>query len=87
MNLWHQLWNNPDPNAIEKGLEEIHQTKNTDGPTTPREKVYIAAIIAFYSNAKKLTHEAVLSVFRFKRTPRGQSRAARELVPRNSAEN
>jgi hypothetical protein len=58
MSLWHQLWNNPDPDAIEKGLEEIHQAKNTDRPTTPRERAYIAAITAFYSNAKKLNHEA-----------------------------
>ena len=58
MSLWHQLWNHPDGKEIQRGLDEIHQAKTTDGPTTPREKAYIAAIAAFYSDSKKLDHEA-----------------------------
>ncbi|MFZ0815869.1 MAG: hypothetical protein WAM78_10135 [Candidatus Sulfotelmatobacter sp.] len=58
MSLWHQLWNNPDAKVIQRGLDEVHEAKTTDGPTTPREKAYIAAIAAFYSNSKKLDHEA-----------------------------
>jgi tetratricopeptide (TPR) repeat protein len=58
MSLWHQLWNNPDAKVIQRGLDEVHQAKNTDGPTTPREKAYIAAIAAFYNNSKKLNHDA-----------------------------
>jgi tetratricopeptide (TPR) repeat protein len=58
MSLWHQLWNNPDAEVIEKGRDEVHQARSTDGPTTPREKAYIAAIAAFYSNSKKLNHAA-----------------------------
>src|SRR5579863_3129836 len=58
MSLWHQLWNNPDPQVIQRGLDEVHQAKTTDGPTTPREKAYIAAIAAFYSDSKKLNHQA-----------------------------
>jgi tetratricopeptide (TPR) repeat protein len=58
MSLWHQLWNNPDAGVIQKGLDEVHQAKTTDGPTTPREKAYIAAIAAFYGGAKKLDHDA-----------------------------
>jgi tetratricopeptide (TPR) repeat protein len=58
MSLWHQLWNNPDANVITHGLDEVHQAKTTDGPTTPREKAYIAAIAAFYSDSKKLNHDA-----------------------------
>src|ERR1700734_878507 len=58
MSLWHQLWNNPDAKVIQRGLDEIHEAKTTDGATTPREKAYIAAIAAFYSNSKKLNHEA-----------------------------
>jgi hypothetical protein len=57
MSLWHQLWNNPDAKVIQQGLDEIHQAKTTDGPTTPRENLYISAIAAFYSNSKKLNHE------------------------------
>jgi tetratricopeptide (TPR) repeat protein len=58
MSLWHQLWNEPDKKVIQHGLEEIHQARTTDGPTTPREKAYIAAIAAFYSDSKKLNHDA-----------------------------
>jgi hypothetical protein len=58
MSLWHQLWNQPDKTVIQRGLDEVHQAKTTDGPITPREKAYIAAVAAFYSNSKKLNHEA-----------------------------
>jgi tetratricopeptide (TPR) repeat protein len=58
MSLWHQLWNQPDKKVITHGLEEVHQAKTTDGPTTPREKAYIAAISAFYSDSKKMDHDA-----------------------------
>ena len=58
MSLWHQLWNNPDAQVIEGGLDEVHQAKTTDGPTTAREKAYIAAITAFYSDSRKMKHEA-----------------------------
>jgi tetratricopeptide (TPR) repeat protein len=58
MSLWHQLWNNPDAKVIQHGGDEIHEAKTADGPTTPREQAYITAITAFYSNSKKLTHEA-----------------------------
>jgi hypothetical protein len=58
MSLWHQLWNNPDAKVIQRGVDEIHEAKSTDGPTTPHEKAYIAAIAAFYSDSKKLNHQA-----------------------------
>jgi len=54
MSLWHQLWNNPDAKVIQRGLDEVHEAKTTDGPTTPREQAYLSAIAAFYSNSKKL---------------------------------
>ncbi|HXO33581.1 MAG TPA: hypothetical protein VN901_14620 [Candidatus Acidoferrales bacterium] len=58
MSLWHQLWNNPDAQVVQRGLDEVHEARTTDGPATPREKAYIAAIAAFYSDSKKLNHEA-----------------------------
>jgi len=58
MSLWHQLWNNPDAKVILHAMDEVHEAKTTDGPTTPREQAYIAAIAAFYSDSKKLDHEA-----------------------------
>jgi len=56
MSLWHQLWDHPDAKVIERGLDESHEAETTDGPATPRERAYIAAISAFYSNSKKLDH-------------------------------
>jgi len=58
MSLWHQLWNNPDAKVIQLGRDETQEAKNTDGPTTPREKAYIGAIAAFYNDSRKLNHEA-----------------------------
>jgi hypothetical protein len=58
MSLWHQLWNDPDKKVIQHGLDEVHQAKTTDGPATPREKAYITAIATFYSDSKKLNHDA-----------------------------
>ncbi len=58
MSLWHQLWNQPDAGVIQHGLDQVQEAKNTDGPVTPRERDYIAAIGAFYSNSKKLDHDA-----------------------------
>ncbi|MGB8988240.1 MAG: hypothetical protein WCC37_16680 [Candidatus Sulfotelmatobacter sp.] len=58
MSFWHQLWNKPDAKVIQRGLDEVHEAKTTDGPITAREKAYIAAIAAFYSDSKKANHEA-----------------------------
>ena len=58
MSLWHQLWNHPDAQVINRGMDEVHEAKTTDAPVTPREKTYIAAIAAYYSDSKKLQHEA-----------------------------
>src|ERR1700692_1819747 len=58
LSLWHQLWNNPDAKVIEHALDEIHQAKTAGGHATRREKAYIAAVKAFYSDSRKLKHEA-----------------------------
>jgi tetratricopeptide (TPR) repeat protein len=58
MSLWHQLWNEPAEQVLQQGRDELHQAKTTDGKTTPREQAYLAAINAFYSNSKKLDHDA-----------------------------
>jgi tetratricopeptide (TPR) repeat protein len=58
ISLWHQLWNEPDAKLMQRGLDEVHQAKTTGGPATPREKAYIAAIAAFYSDSEKMSHEA-----------------------------
>jgi hypothetical protein len=58
MSLWHQLWNHPDDKVIQRGLDEVHLAKTTDGPATTREKAYVAAVAAFYSDSKKLNHDS-----------------------------
>jgi hypothetical protein len=58
MSLWHQLWDHPGAKVIERGLDETHRAEITDGPATPRERAYIAAVSAFYSNSKNLDHQA-----------------------------
>jgi tetratricopeptide (TPR) repeat protein len=58
MSLWHQLWNHPDAQVIERGLTETEKASRQKDGTTPREQAYIAAIGAFYSNSGKLDHAA-----------------------------
>ena len=60
MSMWHQLWNKPDAKVIQRGLDEVHRRRKTSDaePATPREKAYIAAIAAFYSDSEKLDHDA-----------------------------
>jgi tetratricopeptide (TPR) repeat protein len=56
MSIWHQLWNVPDAAVIKRGLGESRAAnKLAEGPpfakpATPREKAYIAAILAFYDS-------------------------------------
>ena len=58
MSLWHQLWNQPDAKVIAHGLVEAKAGNKLAKHATPREKAYLAAITAFYSNSKKLDHTA-----------------------------
>ena len=58
MSLWHQLWNRPDNKVIKRGAGEANKAGKEKGRTTVREKAYIAAVMAFYSNSKKRDHEA-----------------------------
>ncbi len=58
MSLWHQLWNQPDAKVIARGAGEVKAAKKLDRHATPREKAYISAITAFYSDSEKLNHDA-----------------------------
>lgn len=58
MSLWHQLWDNPDAKVIARGLEQVKSGQKLEAKATPREKAYIAAAAAFYSNSDKLDHAA-----------------------------
>lgn len=58
MSLWHQLWNQPDAGVLQHGLDEVHKAKSAGGSITPRERGYVAAMAAFYSDSKKLDYDA-----------------------------
>jgi hypothetical protein len=58
MSLWHQLWNEPDVQVIARGLAEVKAGEKLARKATPRERGYLAAIGAFYSNSDKLDHAA-----------------------------
>src|SRR5277367_1300047 len=58
MSIWHQLWDDPDATVIARGLQESNTAKQLAKTATPREKAYIAAITAFYSDSKNLDHDA-----------------------------
>jgi tetratricopeptide (TPR) repeat protein len=57
MSLWHQLWNRPDAPTIKHASAELKKANKVKAPTE-RERDYIAAAEAFYSNSKKMDHEA-----------------------------
>jgi len=58
MSLWHQLWNEPDAKVLARGQKEVKAGEKPGKTATPREKAYLAAVKAFYSNSKKLDHAA-----------------------------
>src|SRR5712692_5949052 len=58
MSLWHQLWNRPDSPTIKRASAELKKAGKMKAGTTGRERDYILALKAFYSNSKKADHEA-----------------------------
>src|SRR6202167_683536 len=56
MSLWHQLWNRPDAQTIERASRELEKSDGLN--RTPRESAYIQALKAFYSNSEHADHEA-----------------------------
>jgi hypothetical protein len=58
MSIWHQLWDTPNEKVVARGLSEASAAENLAGTATPREKAYIAAIKAFYSDSGKLDDAA-----------------------------
>src|SRR5437899_5565423 len=56
MSLWHQLWNRPDAPTIKRASAELKKAGKMKAGTTDRERDYIQALKAFYSNSKKADH-------------------------------
>ena len=63
MSTWHQLWNEPDAKVIARGLKEVSTARRLAAKATVREKGYIAAITAFYSDSSKLDHDTRAEVY------------------------
>lgn len=78
MSLWHQLWEEPDPTIMRRGLAEsqkaaqINRDLQSPGSSLPsryskdalaRERAYISAITRFYSGSEKLDHKARASAY------------------------
>jgi len=57
MSVWHQLWDQPKAATIKRASAELKKADKTK-PKTDRERDYIHALQAFYSNSKKADHEA-----------------------------
>lgn len=58
MSIWHQLWDEPNSKVIARGLDEAKKARSLGAKATARERGYIAAITAFYSNSEKFDHAA-----------------------------
>ncbi|MGH9495954.1 MAG: hypothetical protein ACRD3B_13225, partial [Candidatus Sulfotelmatobacter sp.] len=52
------LWDEPNEKVIARGLSEVDAAEKLESSATPRERAYIAAMNAFYSNSDKLDHDA-----------------------------
>src|SRR5579871_3761331 len=57
MGLWHQLWDQPDEKVVAHGLAEVKKAEALH-PKTDRERDYVAAMSAFYSDSQKRDHQA-----------------------------
>ncbi len=57
MSLWHQLWDQPKAETIKRASAELKKADKAHAKTE-RERDYIHALEAFYSNSKKMDHEA-----------------------------
>jgi len=59
MSLDHQLWDFPDGDALKEGRADVEQAQklaSAPNGSTDREREYIAAAAAFYTDDSKLTH-------------------------------
>jgi tetratricopeptide (TPR) repeat protein len=57
MSLWHQLWDRPKEATIKRASAELRKADKAKAKTA-RERDYIQALKAFYSNSKNADHEA-----------------------------
>jgi len=55
MSLWYEIWSPPSPAALQRGREALDKAKAL-GAQTPRERDYIAAVDAFFTDADHRDH-------------------------------
>ena len=53
MSLYHQLWERPGGDDLERGAAELAKAQALAAKATPREREYIAALGKFYSDGKQ----------------------------------
>jgi|HubBroStandDraft_1064217.scaffolds.fasta_scaffold00280_17 tetratricopeptide (TPR) repeat protein len=58
MSLWHQLWDQPTAATIKRASGELKNADKVSAEATERERDYIQALEAFYSNSNKADHHA-----------------------------
>jgi tetratricopeptide (TPR) repeat protein len=56
MSLYHELWSPPSPAELRTGETEIEQASHLDA--SPREKLYIAAVAAYYRDSEHVAPQA-----------------------------
>ena len=57
MSLWHQLWNQPSADYLQRGAQEVKKAQALHAKTR-RERDYIAALGTFYFKTSKRNHQA-----------------------------
>src|SRR5438105_5077650 len=53
MSLYHQLWERPGGDDLQRGASELAQAQKLAAKATPRERGYIAALAKFYGDGKQ----------------------------------
>ena len=62
MSLWHQLWNRPSAEYLERGAQEVKKAQSLHAKTQ-RERDYIAAMGAFYFKASKRDYQVRVEAY------------------------
>src|SRR5438552_15858423 len=53
MSLYHQLWERPGGDDLQRGASELAKAQKLAAKATPREREYVAALAKFYGDGKQ----------------------------------
>jgi len=62
MSLYHQLWDRPSKDNLERGVELLAKARDLKAPTA-RERDYIQALSVFYTDTERLNHNQRASAY------------------------